>query len=177
MTQKSVTRWVMALGVLVLAAGTWFGVSRLGTRQAALDQNLILITPFRVSGGGPEIAVLREGMLDLMATYLTGEGGTLRAADPSTVVAAWRRRVGSETDDLSEDEARALARELGAGRLLTGSILASGGQLVIRGALSRLDDGGPALQASVDGNARALRQHLAHEARQQCHEAVRASVD
>ncbi|HSA57613.1 MAG TPA: serine/threonine-protein kinase [Gemmatimonadaceae bacterium] len=155
--RKPLGRWVAAAAVAALVvAGGWFAISRLGTRQASLDPNLVVIPPFRVTGGDAQVAVLREGMLDLMATYLTGEGGTLRAADPGTVMAAWRRHVRSESEDLSEDQARAMARELGAGRLLTGSVVASGGQILIRGALTRLDQNTTPVQASVEGHADSL---------------------
>jgi serine/threonine-protein kinase len=140
---------VAAVLVAVIGLG-WFAASRLASRQA-LDPNLLVVLPYRVTSDDPQLAVLREGMLDLMATYLTGEGGTLRAADPGTVMAAWRRRVGSDAGDLGEDDARDLARALGAGRLLTGSIVESGPQLLIRGAVTRLDRPAEPVQAAVDG--------------------------
>ena len=47
----------------------------------ALDPNLVAVVPFRVGGAAPELGYLREGMIDLVAARLTGEGGA-RAADP-----------------------------------------------------------------------------------------------
>ena len=47
----------------------------------ALDPNLVAVVPFRVRGAAPALGYLREGMIDLVAARLTGEGGA-RAADP-----------------------------------------------------------------------------------------------
>ncbi|MBI3983419.1 MAG: serine/threonine protein kinase, partial [Gemmatimonadetes bacterium] len=54
----------------------------------AIDPNLVAVLPFRVVGGDATLADLREGMVDMVATYLTGEAGTVRAADPGTVISA-----------------------------------------------------------------------------------------
>ncbi|MBI3981835.1 MAG: hypothetical protein HY337_02910, partial [Gemmatimonadetes bacterium] len=112
--------------------------------------------PFRVVGGDATLADLREGMVDMVATYLTGEAGTVRAADPGTVISAWRARGASETTDLSEAEAVALARALGAGRVVTGSVVGTESRLVFRAALAGVRDRGPPIQATIEGPAESL---------------------
>ncbi len=54
------------------------------------DPRLVVVFPFRVAGADPALSYLREGMVDLLAIKLTGEGGP-RAADPRAVLSAWRR--------------------------------------------------------------------------------------
>ncbi len=121
-----------------------------------VDPQLVAVLPFRVSGTGDELGNMREGMVDLMATYLTGEGGTARSADPGTVIGAWRDRVSSEDADLPAEEARALARELGAGRVLIGSVVGSESNIVLRGSLHRTQGSEAPIQASVEGPADSL---------------------
>lgn len=143
----------VALGAIagaVMIAVAWLAFTRLGDRQA-VDPDLVVVLPFRVTSGDERVTVLREGMLDLMATYLTGEGGTPRAADPATVMTAWRERVASESTDLSEPDAVALARTIGAGRALMGSIVQSGERLVVRGTLVAVEGESEPAQATVEG--------------------------
>jgi serine/threonine-protein kinase len=52
--------------------------------EVRLDPDLVAVMPFRVTGAAPGLGYLREGMIDLVAAKLTGEGGA-RAADPRSV--------------------------------------------------------------------------------------------
>ena len=142
---------VVVAAVAVVFAG-WFALGRTGG-TTALDENLVVVLPFRVVGPADQVADLREGMVDLMATFLTGEGGTPMSADPGTVISAWRREVSSEQEDLDEDQAIALARSLGAGLVLTGAAVESDARLVLRGALTSVDGRVASVQANVEGSA------------------------
>ena len=107
--------------------------ARLTVESAALDANAVAILPFRVRGE-PAIEYLREGMVDLLAAKLTGEGG-LRAADPRGVYAGWRRLVGTEKEDLPPDSAIALARRLGAGNVLLGEVVGTAASIVVNASI------------------------------------------
>ena len=151
-------RWrmgVMALLAVVLVAAVWIAVKRL-TGGPKLSANLVVVLPFRVSGGDAKLGELREGMLDMLATYLTGEGGTPQSADPGAVISAWKHRVKTESEDLTQPDAEKLARELGAARLLTGSVVGSGTHILLRGTLAGVDGKPQQVQASVDGPADSL---------------------
>ena len=102
--------------------------------RLALDPNLVAVVPFRVRGAAPALGYLREGMIDLVAARLTGEGGA-RAADPGSVMAAWRRAAGSEADDLPERAALGLARRLGAGQLLVGGVVGTPDHVALNASL------------------------------------------
>ena len=142
---------VTVAAVLVALIG-WFAFGR-GGPATPLDDNLVVVLPFRVVGSDDQVADLREGMVDLMATYLTGEDGTPASADPGTVISAWRGQVSSDREDLGEDEAIALARTLGAGFVLTGAAVESDARLVLRGTLASVDGSAPSVQANVEGPA------------------------
>lgn len=103
---------------LLLGVAAWAFVAGPRDADEPLREDWLAISPFRITGD-PAFAYLEEGMLDLLAAKLTGEGG-LRAVEPRALLAAWRLRPeGSETD------AREVARSLGAGRVLLGSALAT----------------------------------------------------
>ena len=122
----------LAAAVVVAAAVGGYVVmshTRLTADASALDANAVAILPFRVRGESA-IEYLREGMVDLLAAKLTGEGG-LRAADPRGVYAGWRRLVGSEKDDLPPDSAIAVARRLGAGNVLLGEVVGTAASIVV----------------------------------------------
>ena len=125
------------------------------TGAKSLDPNLVAVVPFRIAGADPSLAYLREGMLDLLAAKLTGDGGP-RAADPRSVMSVWRRQVGDERRDLPQDSAMLLARQLGAGRVLLGGIVGTHDQLVINASLLQVPGGDARAVASVSGRADSL---------------------
>jgi tetratricopeptide (TPR) repeat protein len=137
-----------AVAVLAIVLVAWLG-RRHGKSDVALDPNVIAVLPFRV-GGDPAVGYLRESMLDLLQARLSGGAGT-RTVEPRTLLAAWRRAVGSESEDLSEKASRALATELGAGRLLLGSAIATPTELTLSGSLVRVGDGVVLARESVAG--------------------------
>lgn len=76
--------------------------------------------------------------MDLLSARLTGEG-VPRAVDSRTLLARWRR-VG-DGGALSQDQALTLARELGAGRLVTGELVRTSAQTSVRGRLLQVPTG------------------------------------
>ena len=148
-------RWMLGVGALVVGVGVW-AVAFRGPKGPGLDPDLVMVLPFRVASASSDLSYLREGVVDIMATLLTGEGGTARAAEPSTVIAGWRKRVASDNADLDAAGAEALARELGAGSVLSGSIIGSESKLTVRASLSTVGSRSEPLQVSVDGSADSL---------------------
>ena len=149
-----VTRGVIAsiAGVLALAAAAWLWWPR---TSVELDASLVAVAPFRVRGAAPALAYLREGMIDLIAARLTGEGGA-RAVDPSSVLAAWRKAAGSEAEDLAERDVLAVGHRLGAGQLLLGGIVGTPERLTLNASLLSVGGEGPRVDARVEGAADSL---------------------
>ena len=136
---RSRTRTVFVAAIVLAAiAAAGYGIW-VAKRPHALDQQVVAVFPFRVSGNEATVGFLREGMVDLLAANLTGEVGP-RAIEPRTTLAAWHRVV-PRGRDLSETEAVRLAHGLGAARAVFGSIVSTPGKLlvtaVIRGAGTR----------------------------------------
>lgn len=116
---------------------------------AALDANAVAVLPFRVSGS-PELAYLREGMVDLLVAKFTGEGGP-RAVDQRTVLRAWRAAVGPGDEDLPHEAARTLTRSLGAGMLILGDVVGTAAQVTLHAALHSTQAPEPVANVSVAG--------------------------
>ena len=110
-------RWLTlaALAGIVLIAG-WI---TLRPRAAlALDPNRIAIAPFDVPGGGPELALWREGLVDVLSRSLDG-AGPLRSASPTLIVRRWSGHADAGS-------AQALGRATGAGTVVFGDLVQSG---------------------------------------------------
>jgi tetratricopeptide (TPR) repeat protein len=154
--------WSLALVVVLAAAatGSWLVRGRAGPAggpavPAGLDAAVVAVLPFRVAGADTRLAYLREGLVDLMSTKLTGEVGP-RAVDPGTVMSAWRRLAGSVEGDLPEDSALAVARAAGAGRALLGSVVGTPEALVLNVTVLATVGRGVRTTAAVSGPADSL---------------------
>ena len=152
-SSRELLKAAIGVGVLLLAGLVLFWPRATGAKP--LDPNLVAVVPFRIAGADASLAYLREGMLDLLGAQLTGDGGP-RATDARSVMSIWRRQVGDEHDDLPQDSALLLARQLGAGRLLLGGIVGTQDRLVINASLLEVPGGGARAAASVAGKSDSL---------------------
>ncbi len=140
----------VAAAVIAVAAGGWAVWERFHDRGPTPDPDMVAVVPFRVASADPALYYLREGMLDLLAAKLTGEGG-LRATDPRQLLDAWRKAGGSESSELSRDDDLALARRLGAGRLLLGDVVGTPNRIVLTASLLGSARGDSISRLSVEG--------------------------
>lgn len=138
--------------VLVLAAAAWLG--RDPPDEPAVDANVVMITPFRVAADG-SFEYLREGLVDLLATRLNGETES-RAVDARSAIAAWRAVAPDDRHDLPPGRAMAVARRLGAGRLLMGSVVGTADRLSLNVTLYDANDSTVRTRLSVQAPADSL---------------------
>jgi serine/threonine-protein kinase len=141
---------VLAAAVVAIAASGWAVWQRFRDRTPAPNQDMVAVVPFRVASADAALHYLREGMLDLLAAKLTGEGG-LRATDPRQLLDAWRRAGGSESNELTRDGELALARRLGAGRLLLGDVVGTPTRIVVSASLLGSARGDSIAKINVEG--------------------------
>jgi serine/threonine protein kinase/TolB-like protein len=128
---------LLGAGLVLLAGTAWIAANRApaGTDPGPpVAEDAVVVLPFRVSAD-PALGYLRDGMVDLLAAKLTGEGG-LRAADPRTVHSAMMSAGFGDDVDLPRDTAAALARRLGAGNVLLGDIVGTADRLVVNATLT-----------------------------------------
>jgi DNA-binding SARP family transcriptional activator/TolB-like protein len=151
---KSRRSQVAMLGAGVIAAvALVVGLSRSPKGVPASD--LVAVLPFRVTGATADLAYLREGMVDLLVPTLSGDTGS-RVILPRTVMRAWREAVSGDGQDLPDAAALTLARRLGAGRLLLGSVVGTPQRLVLNASLVDAADGKAGAQATVTGPSDSL---------------------
>lgn len=144
------------LGFLVALTGAWMMMSG-GEPEplVELDDDVVVVLPFRTAGADPQLSYLREGMIDLFAATLTGEMGP-RAMDSRTVLAAWRGRSESEDADLTQSDALALTAGLGAGRLLLGEAVGTPSRVTLSASILDARTGAVAARARVEGSVDSL---------------------
>lgn len=153
-TRPRLRAWaaLMTAAAIVAIAVTIVVRTRSG---AGMQPDVVAVLPFRVTGASDELRYLREGMIDLLATKFTGAGGP-RALYPRTLMRAWRRAVGSDSQDLPDAGALRLARRLGAGQLLQGAVVGTRDRLVLNAVLLDVRRGTVRAQASVSGPSDSL---------------------
>jgi hypothetical protein len=94
-------------------------------------------------------------MVDLLATRLSA-AANLRVVDPRTTLAAWRRRVSGRTGDVAQQSLLTIAADLGARRLITGSVVGAGGKVTLAGSLLDVPAGSVRSSGSITGAADSL---------------------
>ena len=109
-------RVALGVGAAVLLVAGWLALRPAGSEP--LDPNRIAIAPFDVLGGGPELALWREGLVDVLSRSLDG-AGPLRSASPTLIVRRWSGRADATS-------AEALGRATGAGTVVYGGLVQAG---------------------------------------------------
>ncbi len=142
-------RVAIAGGIAVAVVAAALGLQRWSTPAIHPDTGLVAVVPFRIASSDSSLAYLHEGMVDLFAAKLNGEAGP-RSVDPRSTMRLWRAAAEGRAD-LPEAEVLRLARRLGAGRLLTGSVIGTSERLVLSAAVLDVTTGRTQLQATVDG--------------------------
>jgi serine/threonine-protein kinase len=140
--------------LLALALGLGWIASNRPVTTAPPAQTQLAVLPFSVPGAGA-FAYLVEGMVDLLSRNLNGVEA-LVTVDPGRVMSAVREPEQRGVQDA--DRGRDIARRLGAGQYILGSVHAAGGRLRIQAQLYRQDSvaGQPIAQAAVEGDSTAL---------------------
>lgn len=113
----------------------------------ALDPHRIAVLPFRVTTAD---TLLGEGVAELLSAEFTGESGP-RAAHMGTVLRAWRRAGGSVHTPLGEAEAMRVAREIGAGLVVDGSVVGLSSRLTLTASVMTVPGGAARRVGPVSG--------------------------
>jgi hypothetical protein len=150
-------KWVLAVAaVMVVLPLVWLLV-RLLRDAPSNERDLIAIGPFRVRAAESTLSYLGEGMLDLLAAKLNGSEGT-RIIEPRSMTKAWSAAQARTGQDLDEDAALLVAKQLGAGRLVLGSVVGNDDYLTLQAKLLDVPGGRVRGQAAVDGDPDSLPQ-------------------
>lgn len=115
----------VAIPVFALGLGAAWTRERVSN---TVDKRSIAVFPFSVSAP-TTFENMNDGVAQMIADKLSGEGG-LRAVTPLVAIKAWDRAAAS-TGNLDERDAVSIARDLGAGQTLIGSVIGGGDRITI----------------------------------------------
>jgi tetratricopeptide (TPR) repeat protein len=115
--------------------------------RTPVDENVVAIFPFRVTGSSADAATLREGAMDLLQLALDEQAGW--RAVPSRTLLARSRGFGDAT---SVADAAQMARSLGAGSMILSTAVVIGGQVRARAELHDLVRNRPAQSVEARGS-------------------------
>src|ERR1043166_8739721 len=156
--KKPLTGWrrmaaIAAAALVVIAIGVAIA-RRVLSPPGPISPTAVAVLPFSVLGP-PAATYLGEGMVDLLSRNLDG-AGDLRSIDAGTVLTAARTSAKSGGGITDVQSGRTIARRVGAGLYVLGSVYFVAGHLRIQAAMYRGDTAGrePAAvsQASVEGD-------------------------
>ncbi|MGD8866384.1 MAG: hypothetical protein PVI01_02120 [Gemmatimonadales bacterium] len=108
-----------ALAFLVLG-GIGASVVWLRNRGTQLSPDAVAVLPFHVVGTDGDL--WREGLVDLLGTALDATG-ELRSSDPRAVLNRWHKTATTAKELPEPANAAEVARSLGAGRMILGSLI------------------------------------------------------
>jgi serine/threonine-protein kinase len=109
--------------------------------STAVPADVVAVLPFERAASGDSVVQRVSGEIaGLIAERLTGEGGP-RAVSVGTVQEALARDHLAAGQPLSDDRARQVARDVGAGLVLTGRAAADQGRIILTAALLSASDG------------------------------------
>ncbi|MGH7629941.1 MAG: hypothetical protein ACREOF_11295, partial [Gemmatimonadales bacterium] len=123
-------RALVAAAAIVLLVALALAIWRLNPRAPPVSATRLAVLPFSVAAG-PDLGYLGPGMVDLLSRNLDG-AGEFRTLDAGSVLTALRK-AGVRAEDA--EQARAVARRLGAGQVVQGNDSAAGKRLRIQAEL------------------------------------------
>jgi DNA-binding SARP family transcriptional activator len=120
--KTSLTRSAAVTIIALAVAAAGFLAVRSRRSPPDLDPRVSAVVPFTLVGTDSAATLLAERMPDLMAAALTASQD-FHAADVATVRRGWKDAGGTLRDGVPIAAARRIARTLGAGTLIIGSVL------------------------------------------------------
>lgn len=150
--------WVRVGGVAVASVATVAvlvgGVLTYGGgEEAPIDASRMAVLPFEVVSAAPEHAYLSEGLVLLFGALLE-TAPNVTVADPNVSLLAARRD--GRNVGVAGERAMAVARGLGAGRLLTGNVVINAERLVLNAWVRDSRSGAEIARTTADGPADSL---------------------
>jgi DNA-binding SARP family transcriptional activator/TolB-like protein len=112
-------------------------------------QTAIAILPFRVTGTDAGLPFLADALPDLLAAKVGGVTG-LSIIDPRVSVEAWRSAA-TNGGEAPLAQAIEVAQRLGAGQVLTGTVIGSTGLIQLTGRLAKVSGTDGVVEAAVTG--------------------------
>ena len=152
-------RWLSGAAVLALVLVAIVTLLVWRRERSPIDALVVrqdvVVAPFRVTGANPALHYLREGMVELLSTRLADDTAA-RSVDAGAVLAAWRAAGLLSSSDVARDAVVRLAHQLGATRVVLGSVVGAPSHVIISASVVMANSGQVKAQASVEGPADSL---------------------
>ena len=148
-------RWSILAVIIVALLGIGVLIGRARREPVAevtplAHRQRVVVAPFRVAGADRSLAYLRDGMVELLSARLADDS-LARSVDAGAVLGAWRAAGLSPAMDVSRDTIVRLATQLGAERVVIGSVVGSPARTVLTATVLALPAGTVSGQGSVAG--------------------------
>jgi serine/threonine-protein kinase len=151
-------RWYLAPAVIGVVGVVVFVLLGRGDsaqmRVAPLEQRVV-VAPFRVSGADSSLGYLREGIVELLSTRLADDTAA-RSVDVGAVISAWQLAGITGATDAPRDTMVRLAAQLGAERVIVGSVVGTPARAILSAAVIEVSSGRVSAEATVHGPADSL---------------------
>ena len=125
-----------AIGIALVATSAW-AIHRHGNRR---DVGAVVMFPLHLAPSDSAASALAEGAVDLFNAVLADDSLS-RAIDSRISLAAWKRKVRETRREPSTSESLALARDIGANRVVLAELLSMPGGVTATGRVLRAADG------------------------------------
>jgi DNA-binding SARP family transcriptional activator/TolB-like protein len=112
----------------------------------------VVVAPFRVAGAASSLHYLRDGIVELLSTRLADDTAA-RAVDAGAVLGAWEGAGFTTAGAIPRDSIVKLAAQLGAERVVIGSVVGTPSRLILRASVVAVPSAIVSGEASVEGTA------------------------
>jgi DNA-binding SARP family transcriptional activator/TolB-like protein len=143
-----------AVSLAAVVGIAWVRDGRSDTdRTAGPPPAIIAIAPFRIDPGDKTTEFLRDGMVDLLSSTLSGGDSNWRVVDPGLILKAWRDRAGNRDTqrDFQLPDVIRVARDVGATRIVRGTVIETRNRLVLTASLIDVLSGSSVGEVEVSG--------------------------
>jgi tetratricopeptide (TPR) repeat protein len=151
-TKSAARRIGFVFGTVMIASLAAWGAWKAVRPSAEINEQVIAVAPFKVSGAEQPVHYLREGVADLMVPQLASID-SMHPISSRQMFDSWRRTAGSMDVDLDESQAFKVAAKVGAGRIILGTVAGTAQNLVISASLRRVSNGAELAKATEEGVA------------------------
>jgi DNA-binding SARP family transcriptional activator/TolB-like protein len=145
---------VLILMLAVLAAAITISRGRRSAPAVAQPQlrQKVVVAPFRVAGAASSLGYLRDGIVELLSTRLADDTAA-RAVDAGAVLGAWESAGFRRAAAVPRDSVVKLAAQLGAERVVIGSVVGTPSRLILRASVVGVPSAQVSGEAMVEGPA------------------------
>jgi DNA-binding SARP family transcriptional activator/TolB-like protein len=149
---KLATALILLLAILTAAITITRGRRAAPAAMQPQLRQKVVVAPFRVAGAASTLGYLRDGIVELLSTRLADDTAA-RAVDAGAVLGAWESAGFTTAAAVPRDSVVKLAAQLGAERVVIGSVVGTPSRLILRASVVAVPSAEVSGEAMVEGPA------------------------